>query len=827
MSAAYVFLSLATVLQQPTEVDVRVGIVTYQDFQFDLPRYKGLLDQLADSKKTKRQFRFHLAPGTYAEVLHWIERGLIDVAVLSPGVFAETQKAKVPKVRYLATMGRGPATSPLALPDRKEPDVVYYQYRSACVVAADSPLQNAGDLKKAAEEDRVQFLFVDPLSVSGRIAPQFALKQIGIETGKDQFEYTYSHSNSLRLVTEPVDGQERVAFVWDDALPEGKEVQVRRLDFPELDGLWVPQDVVAARIGFEHADAIAEVLQNIHLKELQFKPEEDWKQKYARIHDWNESLGIRLEDLLVPAVSLKNIGQDLLHYGRSHKDPPRLALVLSGGGAKCSYQVGAVKALEEMLEGLRQSNPDKGLDIALVVGTSGGAINSLPIALGITSTPEGRADMIALWKSLDQRDLVRPTFRIRLGIGLWLALMQIALTIGIVRRAVKEPARRGWYAGCTFIILGCLETFVGYLHWSPWSMLGGNHTWHHLWLIVSYGAPWTGWFLALGGLIALLVQWRLTQKQKHLAIRRRFSGYFFLTTLLGLPLLLLWSLFFVDKTLSASDGIENVLIHKCTWVIDRQLERQGLPPLKQEATGSNKERLAALSKQIIDRGLLQRDLTMTGSCLVKTSKELPSDLYFFAPRPGNGPLLILAGVAFAIAQEGPRFDEQGVSLAEHSTMLLDVMMGSGAAFPIFPPRILEDFPKLGDQVELVDGGFAHNSPLEAAVRWGATHIVLVEAFLEGRVSGNNLLQNAGGAVEHLWLQAQQVDARTHGKVVIYSLRPQPPHLCLLDFADNLIQKAIDKGYREARGEILGGKLIGQPRFRKELGEPHFWTVGGK
>jgi len=89
------------------------------------------------------------------------------------------------------------------------------------------------------------------------------------------------------------------------------------------------------------------------------------------------------------------------------------------------------------------------------------------------------------------------------------------------------------------MILGSVETIVGYLNWSPWRMLGGNHTWHHLWLIVSYGAPWTGWFLMAGGLIALLLQWLLAKRQKHLAIRRRFSGYFFLTTLLGLPLLLL------------------------------------------------------------------------------------------------------------------------------------------------------------------------------------------------------------------------------------------------------------------------------------------------
>jgi hypothetical protein len=112
------------------------------------------------------------------------------------------------------------------------------------------------------------------------------------------------------------------------------------------------------------------------------------------------------------------------------------------------------------------------------------------------------------------------------------------------------------------------------------------------------------------------------------------------------------------------------------------------------------------------------------------------------------------------------------------------------------------------------------------VLWDATHIVLIEAFLEGRVSGNNLLENAAGAVEHLWLQAQQMDTRKRGQVVIYSIRPQPPHLCLLDFADNLVEKGIAKGYREARGEIQGrsAALVGRPCFRKELGAPQFVDV---
>src|SRR5713101_6997713 len=157
-------LSLATALQQTPDapVEVRVGIVAYQDFEED---YKEDLTTLAKAKN----FRFRLAPGTYAEVLHWMERGSIDVAVMTPGVFAQTQKRKVPLCRYLATMGHKPAKGPLALPERQKPGL-HYDYQAACVVAADSPLRNTADLKKAAADGNIQFLFVDPLSVSGRIA---------------------------------------------------------------------------------------------------------------------------------------------------------------------------------------------------------------------------------------------------------------------------------------------------------------------------------------------------------------------------------------------------------------------------------------------------------------------------------------------------------------------------------------------------------------------------------------------------------------------------------------------------------------------------------
>ena len=71
-----------------------------------------------------------------------------------------------------------------------------------------------------------------------------------------------------------------------------------------------------------------------------------------------------------------------------------------------------------------------------------------------------------------------------------------------------------------------------------------------------------------------------------------------------------------------------------------------------------------------------------------------------------------------------------------------------------------------------------------------------------------------------------VDVRSKQQVVVFTLTPEPPHVCVLDFADNLVQASIDRGYADAMGHDVGGASIDLviPRFRKELGEPVFMDV---
>ena len=84
----------------------------------------------------------------------------------------------------------------------------------------------------------------------------------------------------------------------------------------------------------------------------------------------------------------------------------------------------------------------------------------------------------------------------------------------------------------------------------------------------------------------------------------------------------------------------------------------------------------------------------------------------------------------------------------------------------------------------------------------------------------SLFLNLLSSVRHLHRQAQLLDTRSRGKVTIFTLSPEPPHICIIDFANNLIAQSIDKGYRDATDD----GIVAPPQFHRELGEPSFVEV---
>jgi hypothetical protein len=106
------------------------------------------------------------------------------------------------------------------------------------------------------------------------------------------------------------------------------------------------------------------------------------------------------------------------------------------------------------------------------------------------------------------------------------------------------------------------------------------------------------------------------------------------------------------------------------------------------------------------------------------------------------------------------------------------------------------------------------------VLWGATHIILIQADPDELVPRGSFGANIAAALTHLYEQAQLTDVRTKEQAMLFNLAPRPPHIGLLDFAGNLIEASLAKGYREVRGD--DDRAAAQPPpFRKEVGLPHF------
>ncbi len=115
-------------------------------------------------------------------------------------------------------------------------------------------------------------------------------------------------------------------------------------------------------------------------------------------------------------------------------------------------------------------------------------------------------------------------------------------------------------------------------------------------------------------------------------------------------------------------------------------------------------------------------------------------------------------------------------------------------------------------VSIIDGGFVHNSPIEAAVKLEATHIIMIEASPEYSQSTDvNLLSNSVTAFNHLFNQAQLLDARSRRQAEIFTLRPrQDPFLCTMDFGKNYIIEAMKWGGSDARDSAIP-RFVRQPR----------------
>ena len=232
---------------------------------------------------------------------------------------------------------------------------------------------------------------------------------------------------------------------------------------------------------------------------LFFRANSGWREDLRRVRDWLVEVPTPAPDRLM-RLDLEEVGGLLLHYARSEPEPIRLAVVFSGGGAKCSYQIGAIRAIEEKLAQLRQETGDASLDISLVVGTSGGAINALPVAMGMSGSSRLCDELGAVWRSLDQRDIIRPALLVRANMALWFASLQFLLFSWFCRCRISDQGRTPLGRWLLLITAGIAEVVLARLPFDPFTALGPRPGLHRLYLWLSFGLEGAGWILLATGI---------------------------------------------------------------------------------------------------------------------------------------------------------------------------------------------------------------------------------------------------------------------------------------------------------------------------------------
>jgi hypothetical protein len=184
-------------------------------------------------------------------------------------------------------------------------------------------------VRRLAREDRLRVLFVNPLSVSGRIAPEFALREEAIALLPSENRYTHSHTESLRLLIDNESRGEEIAFVWDDALRNAPVLtgRVRKIEIPALERLELPQMAIALRADLPEREELERRIVDYRNGEGQatFQRVEDWPALYRPVLTWSEELGVSSLSELAQNVSLEEIGRMLLCRAAAPSAPTRWA----------------------------------------------------------------------------------------------------------------------------------------------------------------------------------------------------------------------------------------------------------------------------------------------------------------------------------------------------------------------------------------------------------------------------------------------------------------------------------------------------------------------
>jgi predicted acylesterase/phospholipase RssA len=556
------------------------------------------------------------------------------------------------------------------------------------------------------------------------------------------------------------------------------------------------------------------------------------------------------------AAIVSNIAYDM-RWRKSHGDPARLAVVLSGGGASGAYQAGALIELQNALHKFRINQSaafnhaftPSDLRVSMFVGTSVGAINTVAAALTQVSG-KVEEDLTRLWDpKVMNGTILRGTsenpdyvfwvywlFHV-LNKG-WLfalaalALLQIYLFLKIcdllAQPILKLNAHAMWGVLVTVLVLNIVLLYVSrslgmvMLHLVAvaaiavasklslskamrWVLIvfgvTSLHSLYEVWSDLRKAVVsdewlqfniWVALFMLIVSTVAvgnylvrvtpvanllhgygkrfpsLATAWRATQLTAQ-------TGVFIMAPVLVMHLLIHNRSFFDPKPLEA-------------LLLNQYQSLAGIDPAT-TATLEPREKSEAVSKQILQKlRASDIDLVVTATDFTNYQEGIqPREIYFYSSKRKLKD----------IRDVSDRNAERWVDMSDdiHETQLLDMVMASAAIFPGFPPHQLKSLKVTSAagasserrQYELIDGGFLHNVPVQAAVEMGATHIVIIQVQpLAGKsqvqkIRSAGLGSNLYAAFELLFERAQSADTDAVAEQRTFVLAPSRRRINVLDF----------------------------------------------
>lgn len=225
-------------LSKMSEINICVGsmVTPKEGFAY----YKALLNYIGDSLKMKVNF---IEKESYAEVNSLLEKDKIDVAFVCGGPYID---------------GHDEFGLELLLAPQVDGKTVYYSY---IIVHKDSNINKFEELKGKS------FVFVDPMSNSGKAYPTYLLRQMKetLEAFFKEYIYSYAHDTSIRAVAEGiVDAGAVDSLIWNymekNASPFTKSTRIIKISPP----YGIPPVVVRPTLKKDLKEKIKQILLDMH-----------------------------------------------------------------------------------------------------------------------------------------------------------------------------------------------------------------------------------------------------------------------------------------------------------------------------------------------------------------------------------------------------------------------------------------------------------------------------------------------------------------------------------------------------------------------------------